>query len=326
MIFGFNKNHVCPIGVDLGSKHLRMAQLGKNDHGLFLVSAGLRARPVSIEPHTPSWQHWAIEAIKEIMHETNFKNRDVVTALPVKDLFIDPIKVPRSTLDRLSETALPKVQKRLPFSVENAILQYVVIDQPEAKGPDADVLVIAAEREAVNRYLAIYENIGLNIVGISIWPEAMIQSFSSFFCRRQNEQNRIAVLLNVGTCHTNVVICRGTNLLFARSIPIGNMQLTEDGATSLRLMAEIDACIRYFENSLPGIGTIERVVFLASSGVLPDLCQKIAELAQQMQIGAQVGDVLSAIEINHGPTCMIDRRNSQVDWATVFGLSLNTLK
>jgi len=320
-MFGLNKNRICPIGVDLGSGFLRMAQLGMNGQGPYLVGAGLRAKPQEIVPRSPAWQHWAIEAIKSIYREAGFKSKQVVTALPSDDLFIDPIKVPRTTLDRLSETALPKVQKRLPFAAENAMIQYIAVDQPDAKGPDADVLVIAAERETVNRYLAIYERAGLDVVGISIWPNALIQSYSNFFCRRQNEQGRIALLLDVGTNHTNVVVCRGKNLLFARVIEIGYNQLT-DAAAAQRLLGEIDACIRYYE-SMPGSGVIERMVFLAGSGTSTMLCEKIAELAQQMQVAAQIGDVLCAIEMNGAPSCMIDRRNSKIDWATAFGLSLD---
>lgn len=320
-MFGLNKNRVCPIGVDLGSGFLRMAQLGMNGQGPYLVGAGLRAKPAEIVPRSPAWQHWAIEAIKSIHREAGFKSKEVVTALPSDDLFIDPIKVPRTTLDRLSETALPKVQKRLPFAAENAMIQYIVVDQPDAKGPDADVLVIAAERETVNRYLAIYERAGLEVVGISIWPTALIQSYANFFCRRQNEQGRIALLLDVGTNHTNVVVCRGKSLLFARVIEIGYNQLT-DNAAAQRLLGEIDACIRYYE-SMPGNGVIERMVFLAGSGTSTMLCEKIAELAQQMQVAAQIGDVLCAIEMNGTPPCMVDRRNSKIDWATAFGLSLD---
>lgn len=320
-MFGLNKNRICPIGVDLGSGFLRMAQIGMNGQGPFLVAAGLRAKPADIPARSPAWQHWAINAVKEICHEASFKGKEIVTALPSDDLFIDPIKVPRSTLDRLPETALPKVQKHLPFASENAIIQYIVVDQPDSKGPDADVLVVAAERETVNRYLAIYESTGLNVVGISIWPSAMIQSYSNFFCRRKNEQDRIAVLLDVGTNHTNVVICRGSRLQFARVISIGYTQLT-DATMAQRLLGEIDACIRYFE-SVPANGVIERMVFLAGSGTSTALCEKIAELAQQMQVSAQIGDVLCAIEMNHSPACMVDRRNSNIDWAMAFGLSLD---
>lgn len=323
-MLGFSKKQICPIGVDLGSTYLRMAQLGINGQGPFLVSAGLRIKPENITPHSPAWQHWSINAIKEIMHEAGFKGKAIVTALPSGDMFIDPIKVPRSTLDRLSETALPKIQKRLPYPVENALIQYVVVDMPDAKGPDADVLVIAAEREMVDRHLAIYEKAGLDIVGMNIWPTALIQSYSNFFCRRKNEENRIAILLDVGTNHSNVVICRGTHLLFARVISIGYGQLSE-GQMGQRLLGEIDACIRYFE-SLPGNNTIERMVFLAGSGTSTSLCEKIAELAQQMQVAAQIGDVLCAVEMNHSPSCLLDRRNSKIDWATAFGLSLNDTK
>ena len=193
--------------------------------------------------------------------------------------------------------------------------------QTDTKSPDADVLVIAAERETVNRYLAIYEKTGLNLSGISIWPTSLIQCYTTFFCRRQNEQDHIAILLDVGTNHTNVVICRGSSLLFARVISIGYAQLNENRMAQ-RLLAEIDACIRYFEG-LPGSETIGRMVFLAGSGTSSSRCEKIAELAQQMQVSAQIGDVLCAIEMNHGPACMVDRRNSRIDWAMVFGLSLN---
>ncbi len=320
-MFGLNKNRICPIGVDLGSGYLRMAQLGLNGQGPFLIGAGLRAKPAEVAIRTPAWQHWAINAIKQIYGEGGFKSKDIITALPSDDLFIDPIKVPRTTLDRLAETALAKVQKRLPFAVENAILQYITVEHPDAKGPDADVLVIAAERETVNRYLAIYEHAGLNVVGISIWPTALIQSYARFFCRRQNEQQRIAILLDVGTNHTNVVICRGADLLFARVVTIGYNQLA-DAATSQRLLGEIDACIRYYE-SMPGNGVIERMVFLAGSGTSTALCEKIAELAQQMQVAAQIGDVLCAVEMNIAPSCMVDRRNSKIDWAMAFGLSLD---
>lgn len=320
-MLGFSKKRIHPVGVDLGTAHLRMAQLGVNDQGHFLVSAGLRTKPETIDPGSPAWQRWAIDAIKEIWAEANFKGKDIVTALPSDDLFLDPIKVPRTTLDRLPQTAAAKVQKRLPFNINNAIIQYVVIEQAEAAGPDADVLVIAAERETVNRYLAIFEKVGLNIAGISIWPNALIQSYFNFFCRRKNEQERIAILLNVGTNHTNVVICRGSELLFARVISIGYAQMNES-RTAQRLLAEFDACIRYFEG-LPGGKTIERMVFLAGSGAPTGLCDKIAELAQQIQVAAQIGDVLCAVEMNHGPECLVDRRNSRVDWAMTLGLSLN---
>lgn len=323
-MLGMNSKKICPIGVDLGSGYLRMVQLGKNGQGLFLHSAALRQKPDQIDFHTPAWQHWAIQAVREMARENGFKGKAVVTALPSDDLFIDPIKIPRSSLDRIDAVIPQKLQKRLPFPVENALFQHITIDTGEKNSSDlVDVLTVSTNRELVNRHLAIYEKAGLDVAGISIWPVAMVKSFMNFFCRRSNEQDTVSILINVGTNHTNVVITRGVNLLFARVVSIGYTQL-EQGQMVQRLFSEIDACVRYFEDC-PATGQIGRIVFLAGTGTSRTLCDKLAGLAQKMQVPAQMGDVISAIEINHGPECIIDRRNCKVDWATAFGLSLEGL-
>ncbi|MCE5185759.1 MAG: pilus assembly protein PilM [Planctomycetaceae bacterium] len=324
-MFNLNQKKLCPIGVDLGSGYLRMAQLGLNGHQPFLHAAGLRQKPAEIPARTPAWQRWAIDAVKQISHEAPFKGQAIITSLPSDDVFIDPIKVPRASLERIEQILPQKIQKRLPFSAENAMFQHVVVDNKNEKsGSEVTVLAIATAREAIERHLAIYERAQLDVVGISIWPMAMIRSFTNFFCRRQNEQNTVAILLDVGTNHSNVVITRGSDLLFARVMSIGYTQL-EQGQMVQRLFSEIDVCVRYFEES--GIALrIERMIFLAGCGTTPALCEKVAELAQKMQIPAQIGDVLNAIEMNRGPQCLLDRRNSKVDWATTFGLSLEGLK
>jgi len=323
-MFGMNGKKICPIGIDLGSGYLRIAQLGQNEQGFFLQSAALCPKPDDLEFRSPSWQHWAAETTQELIRENDFMGKSVVTAIPSDDLFIDPIKIPRSALKQIDEIIPQKLQKRLPFPIKNALFQHVVIDGGEKNGSDIlDVLAISANREDINRHLAIYEKSGLEVAGISIWPTAMVQSFMSFFCRRDSEVDTTAILINVGTNHTNVVITRGPNLLFARVMSIGYVQL-EQGQMVQRLFSEIDTCMQYFGDSTAA-AQIGRIVFLAGTGASRTLCDKLAGLAQKMQVAAQIGDVLSAIEINHSPECMIDRRNCKVDWATAFGLSLDGL-
>lgn len=320
-MIGLSSKKICPIGVDLGSNHIRLAQLGYNKDSVFLQGAGIAQKPEEIESNSPAWQRWAVDAIKQIARKEAFKGKSIVTALRPDDLFIDPIKVPKSALDRVEEIVAQKTHKRLPFPAEDAVMQHVVVEFADNPKPDVDVLAIAAGRESVNRHLAIYEKAGLDVVGINVWPLALINSFTHFFCRRSTEQDKIAILLSVGTNHTNIVITRGPDLLFARYVAIGYTQL-EQGQMVQRLFSEIDACVRYFETGTGNL-LIERLLFFTGSGVSRLLCDKVSELAQKMQVPAQIGDVLSAIEINQGPDCLVDRRNSKVDWATTFGLSLN---
>jgi len=319
-MFNWFGRHICPIGVDLGSSFLRMAQIGFNGRGPYLHAAAIAARPQDIEPQSPAWQRWAIDAIRDLLKTGGFNGKSIITALPSDDLFIDQIKVPRGVMDKLDEAVASRMQKKLPFAPTEAIIVSVPAETGQAKGGEVDVIVMAAQREKVNRHLAIYEKAGLEIGGMSVWPIALINSYRRFFCRRKNEQDRTVILMDIGTRHCNGVIGRGADLLFARVIPTGYIHLSQ-GQMVQRLIAEIDACCRYFE-TIAGKVPIERLLLLAGRNVDKSICDKMADLAQKMQIPAQVGDVLSAIDVNPDSDCMVARRNVNVDWATAFGLSL----
>jgi len=160
----------------------------------------------------------------------------------------------------------------------------------------------------------------LSLKGISVWPMAMASSYTSFFGRRAEDEHTVVMLIDIGANHSNVVICKHVNLLFARVISAGFNQFGKDISTD-QFISEIDACWRYYE-SLTHSRHIERLVFLASRSVDKSICEKVAHFAQKMQTPAQIGDVLAAVRVRDERSIGIDQNNMQVDWATTFGLSL----
>ena len=317
----FFKKRIFPTGVDLGGSFLKMSQLGFDGKSLYLRAAGCEAKPDNIEYGSGAWQRWAAEAAKEMLGRGQFKGKEVVAAMPADDMFIDQVKVPRfEEKKKVEEAALAGVQQKLPFDSALAMVKYVVTDQAGNNG-QVDVLVMAAERMTVNKHLAIYEKAGLGLKGMSVWPLAMAASYTKFFGRRAEDEHAIVMLVDIGANHGNVVICKHTNLLFARVISAGYNQMAKD-ISAEQFMSEIDACWRYYE-SLTHSRRIERLIFLAGRSADKDICEKIAQFAQKMQVPAQIGDVLGAVQIRDGQSIGIDRRGLQVDWATTFGLSLS---
>ena len=318
------KKRTFPTGVDLGSGYIRMAQLEKNQEGLCLTSAAYEAKPDDIEPGSADWQRWAVKASKDIFHRGKFKGKQVITALPSDDIFIDQIKVPNTSDEKINAVVTSKVKKKLPFSPEGALIKHIRTELSNNHSQEVDVLVLAAEKESVNRHLAIYEKAGLEIRGIGVWPLAMINSYTHFFGRRSEEEHTIVMLMDIGSNHCNIVISRHKALLFARVIPIGFNQLVQ-GEMVQRLIAEVDACCRYFASVANG-SHIERLMFLAGRSADKGICAKVAELAQKMQIPAQIGDVLAAVRMKYGSEVTVDRRDCQINWSTAFGLSLNGIE
>jgi Tfp pilus assembly PilM family ATPase len=304
------------IGVDVGDDAVKMVQLANHGSTITLIAGGCKSQPEGVKTGTGKWQRWAIEAMHQMTANGKFHGRDVVAAMPAGELFIDHIKMPKvkdgaATHHKLQDAILAKIKQRLPFETADALMKYVPAEQN-------NLVVMAADRKIVDRHLAIYENANLQIKSIGVWPIALINSYTTFFGRRKSDFDTIVMLLGVDTNRTNVVICRHSNLLFARSIPIGAALLDNDDAAT-RLVLELTACRRHF-GSMYKNAKIQRLIFLTGRANNKDI---YAAIAKQLEMPAQIGDSLAAVKMADPVSSGIDRRDCQVNWATAFGLSLS---
>jgi Tfp pilus assembly PilM family ATPase len=252
-----------------------------------------------------------------------FSGKGVVASIPSEDIFIDHIKVKCSPSDGgLERAVFEMISSKLPFNPSGAMINYVVAGSSE-DGKETDVVVMAAEREIVNRQLAIYEKAGLEIRGISVWPLAMTTSYVKFFGKRQTDADAVSMLIDVDVNHSKIVIARDADLLFARKIPFGSRHLISDEA-SAKFVSEAEACCRYFE-SFSRSFEVARLVFFTGSSVDEAICGEVSKLAERLQIPAQIGDVVAAVDAGCSSDISVDRQGRQIDWSIAFGLSLSSL-
>jgi Tfp pilus assembly PilM family ATPase len=339
-MFSFSKKRPFPIGVDMSDDALKLIQLGTNGDSLSLVCGGSKNLPGNMEYGSSEWQRWAIQAIREMTGNGKFNSRQIVAAVPASEVFIEHMKIPKDKdgaanirkhiwggSDKIYDAVFSKIKGKLPFDPNDAIVRHIATEED-------NLLVTATERTRIDRHLAIYEKVNLEVKSIAIWPEALITTYVRFFARREADLEAVVMLLDMEAECTNIVICRHKHLLFARSVPIGARSL---GATSsedaeatgpgpdemmARLVLELSGCKRHF-CSMHRRAQIERLIFLSTAhraGMDREVCTKIAK---QLDMPAQMGDCLAAVEIADPYDCGIDRRDSQVNWATAFGLSLS---
>jgi type IV pilus assembly protein PilM len=323
IMIGISKKVIYPAGIDLNSCHLKVSQLGLNNKGLFLNAGAIEAKPDDVEFGSADWQRWVVGMAKTMFARGGFSGKGVVASIPSENIFIEHIKVNADVSEvGVEKAVLSKIKTKLPFDPNGAMVNYVVTGSSE-NGKETDVLVMAAEREVVNHQLAIYEKAGLEIKGISVWPLAMTNSYVKFFAQRKADVDVVAMLIDIDVTHTKVVISKQADLLFARLIPVGTMHLGSEEA-AIKLVSETDACCRYFE-SMSQSNKVERLVFFSGRSANEVVCERVSRLAERLQIPAQIGDVLAAVEIESGCDITVDRRGCQVDWAIAFGLSLTNL-
>ena len=330
-MFKFLKSHAYSIGIDVGDDNLKLVQLEENGNGISLVAGQSENPPEGIKAGSSQWQRWAIHTIRQLTSNGDFRGKEVVATMPSREVFIDNIKIPKANDNNDIEDAIfSKIKPKLPFEPikENTMIKYIPMEQDNA-------LVIAVERKIIDRHLAIYERAGLSIKSIGIWPTALANCYSKFFGRRRADFETIVMLVCIEENYTNVVICRHQTLLFARSLSIGLSQLDKKKSVN-KLVLDLTECRRQFASMNPR-GQIERLIFLSShTSIDKDMCITIAK---QLDIPAQVGDCLAAVEIiepsrlgrkpesndddKESAGTPIDRRKCEVNWATAFGLSLS---
>jgi Tfp pilus assembly PilM family ATPase len=319
-MLGLVKKTIYPVGIELGRRELKMAQLGLCEDGAYLHAAIIDSVPEDVEFGSAKWQHWAISAVKEMIAHGEFSGKEVMTAIAADDIFIEQFKISGSGKVNINKNIHEKMAGKLPFNLSDAIIKYVSSTGVNEKG-ESEVIVMASHRRNVDRQLAIYENAGLVVKGIAVWPMAMTNCYVRFFGRRESDVEMTSMLMTVDQDYSNIVICKHTEVLFARTIPIGIVHFSRKEMVT-RLMSEIDACCRYFESIYSG-KHVERLVFFSGRSVNEFVCEKISELAQRIHVPAQIGDVLAAVDTEDNNNSGVDRRGSDVDWSLAFGLSLS---
>ncbi len=315
-MFGFfKKDHVYPIGVDMGEDDIRLVQLANGQESVSLIAGRSETRPSDIEAGSAAWQRWAVEILRQVMANSGFQGKQVIAAIPANQVFIDHVKMPKITDVKLEDTIFSKIKHQLPFKPErnDTLIKCIPTDQDNA-------LVMVAERKIIDRHLAIYEKVGIAIQSLGVWPVALTNCYTKFFGRRETDLKAIVMLLDIEPTCTNLVICRHKNLLFACSIPIGAKQLDDEKVVT-RLVFELTTCRRHLISTYRN-ACIERLIFLSGQAVDVNICTTIAK---QLEIQAQMGDCLAAVEVIDPHHTGIDRRNgdANVNWAIAFGLGLS---
>ncbi len=312
-MFGFGKKQSYLIGVDLGNDCVKLAQLASGTEQTQLIAGQCISRPADVTAGTARWQRWAIDVMREAAANGQFKSKDVVAALPASDIFIDHLRWPKKFDGKIEDAIFAKIKQKLPFEPiqKNTLIKYVPAEQD-------NVIVLAAERTVIDRHLAIYERAGLAIKSIGVWPLALANCYARFFGRRNTDLEAVVLLLDIQPDCTHVVISRHKNPLFACYVPIGSKLLRDESAVG-RLVMELTACRREFLSLYKNV-QIERLIFLSGLAVEADVYRTIAK---QLEVQAQMGDCMAAVEIQDQDRFGLDRRNGTVNWALAFGLSLS---
>jgi type IV pilus assembly protein PilM len=349
-----------PMGVDFGTDCLRIAQVQQHRRDFNLHAAACADIPPDIRANPASHLDFFARSISQLLEQSPFRGRQVVLGLPASVVHIQNLKLPVTDEKDLKNAVIREASRGLPFDAAHALIRHWIVGKIRAtpsetsgETPGHQVIVMAADARWVNKYLEAARSIRLDVVGMNVQPLALLDCFARVY-RRTCETESTRFYIDIGSSGTRAIIARGTQLLFARNIPIGGDHLTRSVAESLgisfhdarmmriklgacpkalvhgvdaalehaleELTRQLDLCRRDHLATFPQY-PIERLIFIGGEARQRSICKRISK---RLAIPGQTGDSIRRMIWNSkiGIESAIDRRHPQPAWAAAIGLSL----
>ena len=248
-----------PIGLDIGHNSIKMLQLAINEGHISVLEANkLRVDP-SINGDGEERRSFVISAIKQMLADGNFRGRNVVSCLPNDRLKITSLRLAEAESGEIEQTLRKEVAQRFGLDPDRDGINYMLAGNVR-QGDEVknELILFAADNETIKSHIGMLEEAQLRPVAIDTVPCALFRSFERSL-RRQEDRERTAVFVDLGSRFTTVVFGRGGEISFVKQIPIGgekfNRQIAAKLGISITEAETLRGTLRMEKSTNVGVGT-----------------------------------------------------------------------
>ena len=204
------------IGMDIDRGAIKAVQVSCGGGRYVLQHVGYHRLPPGAVVEGEVADHDLLAAeIREFWNSHSFGGRSVVLGVSNQQVVVRLLDFPRMESEDLKRAVGFEVQDQIPMQLEDTILDYLVLGPRDEDSHYDRVLVVAAQREMIDRYTSALRTGGLRPVGVDVKALSLTRSIlpDPFFA----EEGAVA-LLDVGSEITNLVITDGGQPVLTRSI------------------------------------------------------------------------------------------------------------
>ena len=186
-----------PIGVDFGTDCLRLAQVQLVGGEWRLVAAASADVPSHIAAMPRSG--WAGSSRpRATCWPRAVSGRQAVLALPAASMHIQHLRMPKMDEEAMKKALPWEVRGKLPIDPSQALLRHIVAGEIyQDQEPKNEVIVMAAHRELVNQFLAAASRARLDVVGMNVEPQALVDCFGHIY-RRKTDADVTNCFVDIG--------------------------------------------------------------------------------------------------------------------------------
>ncbi len=234
MVLSWFASKVSPIAVDIGTETIKLLQVEPREGQPRLAAAACEVIPEEVRGKTAEREAFVSEALRKMLTE-GFRGKQVVTCLPANVMALQHLRMAKMSGEELVKALPFEAAGKLPFDANRAVLRHTIAGEV-FQGSDAkqEVILMAAPRDAVDRHLNLLSKQKLEVVGIHVEPNALIECFGHLY-RRKGDENISTIFIDMGAGATHVVIAHGKNMVFAKHVQTGGDALNRLVADAFKI-------------------------------------------------------------------------------------------
>jgi type IV pilus assembly protein PilM len=222
MLFG--KKKVSVVGLDIGSRTIKAAEVVDTKKGATLKNFGvIDIEPGIIEEGAIKDPEAAASSIRQLFQSSNIKDQNVAVSIGGYSVIVKKINVQTMTDDELHETINFEAEQYIPFDINDVNLDFQILGESEHNPNQMSVLLVAAKKEMVNEYVNLVEMAGLNTVILDVDAFAL----QNIYELNYTPEDENVALIDIGASKTSLNILKGSSSVFMRDVSLGCSQINE---------------------------------------------------------------------------------------------------
>lgn len=247
-----------PVGLDIGTDLIRVAQVRQTNAGPQLIAYNSVAMPSGAVVEGEIVDPVAVtSAIKDLWRFAGIRSREVAIGVSNHKVVVRLIELPFMERNELAGAIQFQAQDYIPIPVEEAIIDFHVIGEYVTPADEhmMEVMLVAAERDMVASVVAAVEGAGLKLVQIDVTAfalvRALIGSDQSWLPEEGDDPNAAVGIVHMSSGITNIAVVENGIPRFTRvSSLAGNhftqalvntLNITFDEAEDLKMTAGLPA-------------------------------------------------------------------------------------
>ncbi|MDI6799086.1 MAG: type IV pilus assembly protein PilM [Actinomycetota bacterium] len=211
-----------PVGLDIGSKHIRVVEMGRS-HGRPAISRyGMIDIPpgVMVEGEITDVNAMA-ELLKELWKKAKISQSEVHLGVANQKVIARLIEFPLMTRDELEGAIEFQAQEFIPIPLEEAVLDFEILGEVTTEEGErkVEILLVAAQKDMVYRHVEALEKAGLKPIAVDLSSLAIARANlygGQASPESESQPQAITAFINIESGLTNIVIAENDKVRFTR--------------------------------------------------------------------------------------------------------------